>query len=204
MCSCKETKKEKILEAAYLLFSENGYKRTKISDIAATAGIGKGTVYEYFDSKESLLLSIVSSGIEAYLAECKSVVESKATQTEKLLELIRIEDKQSEENGPRVVKMSQMILDTNDGMPATFIKKMHRLWNQKYVFINQILVKGIENGEFRKMNTDMATVAIMGATEMYLNVKYGMCAISEVLLPFDTECFKRQELIELILKGMQA
>lgn len=204
MCNGKETKKQKILEAAYLLFSEKGYKMTKIADIAAKAGIGKGTVYEYFESKESLLLSIVSSGIEAYLAKCKSVVESNATQTEKLLELIKIEDEQYAENGPRIVKMSQMILDTNDGMPANFIKKMHSLWNQKYVFINQILVNGIENGEFTKINTDMATVAIMGATEMYLNVKYGMCAISEVLLPFDTECFKRQELIEFILKGMQA
>ncbi|MHC1722993.1 MAG: TetR/AcrR family transcriptional regulator [Aminipila sp.] len=204
MCSCKETKKQKILEAAYLLFSENGYKCTKISDIAAKAGIGKGTVYEYFESKESLLLSIVSSGVEAYLDKCKSVVESRATQTEKLLELIRIEDKQSEENGPRVVKMSQMILDTNDGMPNAFIKKMHKLWNQKYIFINQILVRGIENGEFKKMNTDMATVAIMGATEMYLNIKYGMCTISDVLLPFDAESFKRQELIEFILNGVQA
>lgn len=204
MCAKKESKKQKILDSAYELFLKNGYKSTKIIDIAKAAGIGKGTVYEYFESKESLLLSIFSSGLEDYLVNCKSVIDLKKTQKEKLMLLMELEEKHSKENGMRMMKMSQMIMDTNDGMPKNFIKKMHELWYRKYVFVNQILLKGIENGEFRKINTDLATIAVMGTTGSYLNVKYGVCRMSERELPFSEESFKKEELIEFILKGIQA
>lgn len=204
MCNAKEKKKQKILKAAYELFVKNGYKSTKIIDIAKEAGIGKGTVYEYFDSKESLLLSIFSSGLEEYLVKCQSVLDFEGTQTEKILNLIELESKYSEECGARMMKMSQLILDSNDGMPLNFIKKMQGLWEKRYVFINKILVDGIENGEFRKMNTDLATVVVMGATGTYLNVKCKAGGIADMELPFDVDSFNKQELIDFILRGIQA
>lgn len=50
----KQKKKDRILEAAIRVFSKNGLKSTKIADIAAAAEIGKGTVYEYFNSKDEI------------------------------------------------------------------------------------------------------------------------------------------------------
>jgi AcrR family transcriptional regulator len=50
----KEEKKAKILEASIKIFAEKGWNKTKISDIAEAADIGKGTVYEYFQSKDEL------------------------------------------------------------------------------------------------------------------------------------------------------
>ncbi|WP_312652837.1 TetR/AcrR family transcriptional regulator [Aminipila sp.] len=204
MYSCKETKKQKILEAAYLLFSENGYKQTKISDIAATAGIGKGTVYEYFDSKESLLIEIFSTGIEEYMAECEKIVQSEGTQTEKLMKLIKLESKYTEENGTRMMKLSMMILDTSDGLSVGFMKKMSDLWNDKYRFVYHILVQGMDKGEFRKINTEIAAISIMGTVGGYLNIKYGFSTLPDIILPLNVNNLEIQELIELILKGIQA
>lgn len=51
--------KDKILKAALKLFAENGYHRTSISQIAAAADVSKGLTYNYFDSKEELLLAII-------------------------------------------------------------------------------------------------------------------------------------------------
>jgi AcrR family transcriptional regulator len=50
----KKKKREKILEAAVKVFSKKGRTATKISDIAEEAGIGKGTIYEYFQSKDEI------------------------------------------------------------------------------------------------------------------------------------------------------
>jgi AcrR family transcriptional regulator len=50
----KEEKKAKILEAAIRVFAKKGMSKTTISDIAAEADIGKGTVYEYFKSKDAV------------------------------------------------------------------------------------------------------------------------------------------------------
>lgn len=51
--------KDKILDAAVLLFSKAGYHATSISDIATVAGVSKGLMYNYFGSKEVLLLAII-------------------------------------------------------------------------------------------------------------------------------------------------
>lgn len=56
--------KEKIMAAALQLFSENGYHTTSIKQIAVTAEVSKGLTYNYFDSKEELLLAILNHASE--------------------------------------------------------------------------------------------------------------------------------------------
>lgn len=56
-------KRDQILRASLELFLEKGMKGMKVSAIAAQADIGKGTVYEYFTSKEELFLGTVEYGI---------------------------------------------------------------------------------------------------------------------------------------------
>lgn len=56
--SQKTIKKDRILEAAAFVFSQKGYAGTVMAEIAARAGIGKGTIYEYFKSKEDLFFAV--------------------------------------------------------------------------------------------------------------------------------------------------
>jgi AcrR family transcriptional regulator len=51
-------KKELIVEAAARVFALNGYSNAAVADIARQANIGKGTVYEYFQSKEDLFFAV--------------------------------------------------------------------------------------------------------------------------------------------------
>ena len=51
----------KILEAAFQLMARNGYDATSISQIASQAGVSKGLMYNYFDSKEDLLKALLDS-----------------------------------------------------------------------------------------------------------------------------------------------
>jgi len=54
----KTRKREQIIEAAALVFAQKGYAGAAVADIAVQAGIGKGTVYEYFSSKEDLFFAV--------------------------------------------------------------------------------------------------------------------------------------------------
>ncbi len=54
-------KEQKILEAAISIFARRGFAKTKISDIAANAGVAVGSVYLYFPDKESILLRILEN-----------------------------------------------------------------------------------------------------------------------------------------------
>jgi AcrR family transcriptional regulator len=54
----KKDKKNRILEAAAQIFAQKGYAGASVADIALKAEIGKGTVYEYFKSKEDLFFAV--------------------------------------------------------------------------------------------------------------------------------------------------
>src|ERR1700761_9713023 len=55
----KAERPQEILEAAFVEFSRNGYAMTTLDQIAERAGVTKGTIYVYFESKEHLFISMV-------------------------------------------------------------------------------------------------------------------------------------------------
>jgi AcrR family transcriptional regulator len=55
----KESRSAELIDAALMLFAESGYAQTRLDDVAARAGISKGTVYLYFSSKQDLFEAVV-------------------------------------------------------------------------------------------------------------------------------------------------
>lgn len=70
-------KKDIIINAAIQVFAEKGYSKAKISDIAKLANVADGTVYDYFSSKEDLLLSIPQKHFSRYLQRASDAFEIK-------------------------------------------------------------------------------------------------------------------------------
>jgi AcrR family transcriptional regulator len=67
----KQNKRSLIIEAAARVFANRGYNGTIIADIATEAGIGKGTIYEYFLSKEDLFFAVFQWFVQMTEAEAK-------------------------------------------------------------------------------------------------------------------------------------
>ncbi|WP_282959135.1 TetR/AcrR family transcriptional regulator [Azoarcus sp. L1K30] len=72
----KEARPQELTAAALSLFVEKGFAATRLDEIAARAGVSKGTLYLYFDSKEALFKAVIAEGVipaieagEAMLAE---------------------------------------------------------------------------------------------------------------------------------------
>ncbi len=62
----KRKKKFLIIETALLCFSEDGYKSTSMQSIAKEANVSKGNLYNYFESKEALLESVLRHGLDQF------------------------------------------------------------------------------------------------------------------------------------------
>jgi AcrR family transcriptional regulator len=73
-----------ILRAAAALFEEKGYEATRVTDIAARAGVAKGLVFWYFGSKEGLLHELAATVEEALLALIQAAVQGLAAPLERL------------------------------------------------------------------------------------------------------------------------
>lgn len=76
----KEEKRREIAISCSDLIHEVGMKCITVQQVATTAGIGKGTVYEYFENKEDIIFEIINIHIEEYHNEfLKSIEEVKST-----------------------------------------------------------------------------------------------------------------------------
>ena len=73
------SKKKNIILAAVQVFSQKGYAGSRIIDVARAAGIGKGTVYEYFKSKEDLFFAVFQEVMqESEISMATAAVESES------------------------------------------------------------------------------------------------------------------------------
>src|SRR5688500_20363035 len=65
----KEARPQELLQAALELFVEKGFSATRSEEVAARAGVAKGTLYLYYPSKEDLLKAVVRENLSALIAE---------------------------------------------------------------------------------------------------------------------------------------
>ncbi|OGI12343.1 MAG: hypothetical protein A2Y40_03475 [Candidatus Margulisbacteria bacterium GWF2_35_9] len=82
----KDKKREKLIQAAIPIFAKHGFRETKMSDIAISADVGKGTLYEYFESKDDLFLSAFKIWF-SYFSEQMQDIISKEKNAYKQLEI---------------------------------------------------------------------------------------------------------------------
>ena len=84
----KSERKEEILEAALKLFAKNGFSATKISEIAAVAGLSHGLVYHYFDSKEDIFVQLLEESLTTSIGVFQMFAAGSNSPREKLTDII--------------------------------------------------------------------------------------------------------------------
>jgi AcrR family transcriptional regulator len=93
----KERKRNNIACACKELLLEHGIRNITISQIAQTANIGKGTVYEYFENKEDIVFEIITMFIAEYEKRLMEIITEDLTSKEKLFHFLYLgfEDEES-------------------------------------------------------------------------------------------------------------
>jgi AcrR family transcriptional regulator len=84
----KEARPSELLAAALDLFVERGFAATKLDDVAARAGVSKGTLYLYFASKEELFKAVIQQGILPMLDQGEEILARHQGDARSLLEVM--------------------------------------------------------------------------------------------------------------------
>lgn len=188
----KSKKRQLIMEAALQVFVEHGYEKTKIIDVARTAGIGKGTVYEYFESKEALFCCILEEYCEYYKEGVRKILSdlNDAGCQEKLLSVIRMEEELKDQVHLKSLNPIQLMTEfTNFPGLKQAIQVMLKF---KFDTVCEILNEGVKNGEFRSVNIPLATAALMGASS----------AVD--LISDEIQDYTDENLLDLMIHGLKA
>jgi AcrR family transcriptional regulator len=81
----KDHRPQELLDAALSLFAQHGYAQTRLDDVAAQAGVSKGTVYLYFSSKQDLFEAVVHAQAHPWLGAISEKQPLEDEPTEKVL-----------------------------------------------------------------------------------------------------------------------
>ncbi len=84
----QKTSRDAILDATDRLLSVNGYKKMTIDDLAREVGIGKGSVYLHFESKEEIALSHIDRIIERLKVRLRAIAENKSACDKRLRQML--------------------------------------------------------------------------------------------------------------------
>lgn len=195
-----EARPDEILEAALTVFGESGFARAKIEDVARRAGVSKGTVYCYFDSKESLFREMVRAKVVASLAEAEVFVRTFDGSARALLaELIR-----RMYGRVRREQMMQLARVVQGELPH--FPELARFYFDEVILrarrlIEQVLERGVASGEFRPSATGFAA---RGLSSMLVHTAQVQCFFQR----FDPQALTEEQavegLIDLYLHGVLA
>ncbi|MDS0524282.1 TetR/AcrR family transcriptional regulator [Clostridium sp. SHJSY1] len=141
-------RREQILSVSLSLFYKNGYTNTKISDIAEAAGISKGLVYRYFESKAEILFSYLDF-LNECLEEIKTIPSAKTAIKEFGLRFLSPPTETCYNHPLQVYAIVFVKGELNDTSYKNPISN-----NFGKVFFGPIFEKGIQSGDFKEGNPD--------------------------------------------------
>lgn len=152
----KEEKRREVALACSDLIHEVGMKNITVAQVAKTAGIGKGTVYEYFDNKDDIIFEIINIHIEQYHDEFKESIKTVKNTKDKIRHFFKFVLDDSEENMKHFNGykefLSIVLADENSAMKE-FNCDTHDFFKNQLV---QILKEGVKIGDLKPEAIDLA------------------------------------------------
>jgi len=164
--------REAILDATDKLLARYGYKKMTIDDLAEEVGIGKGSVYLHFTSKEEIALSHIDRIIERLKASLHRIAERPGKADRRIKEML-VE---------RVVFRFDSVQHYSQGLNELLsvvrpklLERRKRYFNEEAGIIAGVITEGQRDGSFRKGDARDIAMTFLSATNSLL--PYSLSAV---------------------------
>lgn len=140
----KITKFERILESAIKIIGQKGFHLAKVKDIADDAGVADGTIYNYFNNKEDILITIFRVKLEEYVKKALFELSDGISADEKIKILVKYHIKVMTEN-PYLANVFQ--IELRQPMKEVRVKVRKHL-RDYFKLIENVIEEGIKDKIF--------------------------------------------------------
>ena len=171
----KEARPAELTAAALELFVEKGFAGTRLDDVAARAGVSKGTLYLYFDSKEALFKAVIQEGIVPILEAGAGMVDSFTGSSADLLRGVILEW-WKRIGATSLAGVPKLMISEAGNFPelATYYNDTVIIRGRE--LMRRILQRGIAAGEFRPIEVETSIDVIFAPVLMMLIWRFSLGA----------------------------
>ena len=196
----KDARPGEILDAALELFVEKGFAATRLEDVAQRAGVSKGTVYLYFDSKEDLFKAVIRSGMVRAIEEAEKLVAGFEGTSADLLRQIYAGWWQNI-GGTKLSGIPKLMISEAQNFPELARFYYDEVIQRGSRLFARALERGVARGEFRSINVEYAVRALIAPLIMRAILEHSFlpCAGPE---DFDVPAYFEHTL-GLVLDGLR-
>jgi len=156
------SRKDDILDAAVILFAENGYFATPTSAVAKKAGVAEGLIFHHFKNKTGILTYIFTELSEVYIREIEVLIKEAASGLDALLAAVRFHFEFAESKSTEFKVLMRdfpsefTASDSEDG--KIFTGQMTLIFNQ----IKKCIERGRKDGSIRDVPVEETAYIIRG------------------------------------------
>ena len=161
-------REEQILAAAKHIFARNGFRRTKIEQIAEYLSVGKGTIYRYFKDKKSLFLGVFEHGMTEIRDTMRANIDPVRQPQDKIRTAVRTFFRIFD-NDPELIEiLMQVRSEFKDDYKRIFLN----LYSDYIVRIQENLRNGVKMGIFRELDVEKTAEAYSAMMHGLLQIFY--------------------------------
>ena len=163
-------KRQKILDAAYTVFSRKGYHRATVDEIIALADTGKGTVYKYFVNKEQLFYTLIKERSANFEIELGQIAALTETPLNKVKKAIKVFLEFYIANGDLWRVLMHEMRGLGHEEPSSFTAAQREKYREIFIhtigILQTILQEGIEQGSIRNCDIHKAAHGLFSVIVM--------------------------------------
>lgn len=171
----KEARPGELLDAALDLFVEKGFAATRAEEVAARAGVSKGTLFLYFQSKEELFKAVISENIAGRFTEWNAEFDAFDGSSADMLRYAmnmwweRI-------GATRASGITKLIISEAHNFPDVTAYYQSEVIQPGQALIRRILQRGVDRGEFAVTDMDHAVYCVISAMVFLVMAKHSLGA----------------------------
>ena len=171
----KQARPGELLDAALELFVEKGFAATRSEEVAARAGVSKGTLFLYFASKEELFKAVVRENISGRFAEWNEEFDQFAGSTADMVRYCmrvwwdRI-------GATRASGITKLIISEARNFPELAAFYHQEVIEPGTQLVRRILQRGVDRGEFRPVDVEYTTYSIVAPMIFLIMMKHSLGA----------------------------
>jgi len=193
----KEARPGELLDAALDLFVEKGFAATRVEEVAARAGVSKGTLFLYFQSKEELFKAVVCENISGHLKEWNAQFESFEGSTADMLDCC-LNAWWDRVGATRASGINKLMVSEAKNFPELVAFYQQEVVLPGHALIRRVLERGMARGEFRTLDLDYAVYSVLAPMTFLIMAQHCMGACVPAQIELDPKKFIAAQLSTLL------